>query len=98
MLAYSPIVVNAQDAGLPTEIDDLMLKVQLICLGVCVGMAIIMAMIAGFFRMIGLREEAKKRYTDAITGMIMVLTAPAVLLLIATLVRGFIKILPGSIS
>lgn len=98
MLLYLTIVTNAQDAALPTEIDELMLKIQLVCLGICVGMAIIMAMIAGFFRMIGLREEAKKRYTDAITGMVMVLSAPAVLLLIATVVRGFLKILPGSIS
>lgn len=86
---------TATQAGLPSEIDDLMTKVQLVCLGLCVGVAIIMAMIAGFFRMIGLREEAKKRYSDAILGMIMVLSAPAVLLVIATVVRGFLKLFPS---
>lgn len=90
--------VNGETNVVPQELDDVMRLIQLICVGICVGVAIIMAMIAGFFRMIGLREEAKKRYMDAVTGMIMVLTAPAVLLVIATIVRGILKLLPNSLA
>lgn len=96
MAQQMQIPTTAEEA-VPKEVDDIMFYIQLICLGLCVGVAIIMAMIAGFFRMIGLREESKKRYTDAIAGMLMVLTAPAVLLVIATIVRGLLAILPGNI-
>jgi putative copper export protein len=59
---------------------------------------IIMAMIAGFFRMIGLREEARKRYMDACMGMVQVLSAPAVLGIIALIVRSVLKLFPGYVG
>ena len=91
-----PVSAETRDqTKLPPEVDEVLLKVQLICLGICVSVAIIMAMVAGFFRMIGLREEAKKRYKDAVAGMMMVLTAPAVLGVIATIVRGFLTLFPN---
>lgn len=92
----SMMVTNAKEAGLPSDVDTLLSRIQWICLGVCGGVAIIMGMVAGFFRMVGLREEARKRYADAIIGMLMVLTAPPVLLLIATIARGVIQLLPGA--
>lgn len=93
-----PAYANAETNVLPPEVDDVLFKVQLVCLGICVGVAIIMAMVAGFFRMIGLREEAKKRYADAVAGMTMVLTAPVVLGVIATIVRGLLKLFPNYAS
>lgn len=92
----SAATLNPEEQTVMDDIDGVLFKVQLICAGICVSVAVLMAMIAGFFRMIGLREEAKKRYMDAIAGMTMVLTAPAVLGVVATIVRGFIKLFPHS--
>jgi hypothetical protein len=102
-IAATPSIVLAGSQAtakdvIPPEVDMLLLKIQLICLGVCVSAGVIMAMIAGFFRIIGLREEAKKRYNDAVMGMIQVLTAPAVLGIIATVVRGLLRFFPGYVG
>lgn len=78
----------------PKEVDELLLRIQLVCGGICVSIAIVMGMIAGLMRIIGLREEARKRFEDAVVGMIMVLTAPAVLGILATIVRGFLHLFP----
>lgn len=85
-------------AVIPKEVDVVLLKIQLVCLGLCVSVGVIMAMIAGFFRIIGLREEARKRYADAVMGMIQVLTAPVVLGIIATIVRGLLHLFPGYVG
>lgn len=95
MIAMPASAETTDPTKLPPEVDEVLLKIQIICLGICVSVAIIMAMVAGFFRMIGLREEAKKRYKDAVAGMTMVLTAPAVLGVIATIVRGFLALFPN---
>lgn len=76
------------------QVDEVMFKIQLICAGICVSVGIVMMMVAGFFRIVGLREEAKKRYMDAIAGVIMVLTAPVVLGVLATVVRGLLRLFP----
>lgn len=95
-LAITPTYAFAapeQDV-IPKEVDDLLIRVQLVCGGICVSVAIVMGMVAGLLRIIGLREEAKKRFEDACVGMIMVLTAPAVLGILATIVRGFLHLFP----
>jgi hypothetical protein len=93
--AYAQTTLSRAEKGVIDDIDIILFKIQLICAGICVSVAILMAMIAGFFRMLGLREEAKKRYMDAVAGMTMVLTAPAVLGVIATIVRGLIRLFPN---
>ena len=92
------LAAPANEAVIPKEVDVVLLKIQLVCLGLCVSVGVIMAMIAGFFRIIGLREEARKRYADAVMGMIQVLTAPVVLGIIATIVRGLLHLFPGYVS
>lgn len=92
---YAETLTRQEEDAMKT-IDDVLFKVQLICAGICVGLATLMGMIAGFFRIVGLREEAKKRFSDAITGMIMVLSAPVVIGIIATIVRGLLSLFPQS--
>lgn len=75
--------------GVPKEVGDILRDLQIIAGGTIVGLASLMAMAAGLMRTLGLREEGKKRYKDAIAGMGMVLTAPAIIGLIATLLRAF---------
>jgi hypothetical protein len=86
--------LSGQEQQTLDMIDGVLFKIQLICGGICVSLATIMAMVAGIFRLLGLREEAKKRYMDAIAGMTMVLTAPVVLGVLATIVRGILKLFP----
>lgn len=75
--------------GLPPEVVDILTKVQIYSGGIVVGLSSCMAMAAGLMRTLGLREEGKKRYKDAIVGMGMVITAPAVIGLIATVLKAF---------
>lgn len=98
MFPVGTVMAQTAENVIPKEVDEILLKIQLICLGVCVSVAVIMAMIAGFFRMIGLREEARKRYVDACMGMIQVLSAPAVLGIIALVVRGVLHLFPGYVG
>ncbi len=86
--------LSQAETDVMNQIDAILLKIQLICGGISVGLAAVMAMIAGIFRIVGLREEAKRRYQDAAAGMTMVLTAPVVLGLLATVVRGLLKMFP----
>lgn len=92
---YAVTQLSTEEQKVLDDIDSVLFKIQLICGGICVGLAIIMAMVAGFFRLLGLREEAKKRYADAIAGMTMVLTAPVVLGVLATIVRGILRLFPS---
>lgn len=87
---------TSPENAVPKDVDNILRYIQLILLGLCVTIAAIMAMIAGFIRIVGLREESNKRFMDAIVGMIMVLAAPTILLIIATIVRGILSIMPGS--
>lgn len=96
-LPKETIEAMKKEAVIPPEVDMVLLKIQLLCLGLCVSVAVIMAMIAGLLRIIGLREEARRRYADACMGMIQVLTAPAVLGILAMIVRGLLKLFPGSL-
>lgn len=77
------------DANLPPEVLDLLTKVQLYSGGIVVGLAGCMAGVAGLMRTVGLREEAKKRYKDSIMGMAMVMTAPTIIGLVATILKAF---------
>lgn len=99
LVAWSDVAMaaelSAEEQQVLNDIDSVLFKIQLICGGICVGVAILMAMVAGFFRILGLREEAKKRYMDAVAGMTMVLTAPVVLGVLATIVRGIIRLFPN---
>lgn len=75
--------------GLPPEVTNLLTQVQVYSgLGV-VGLAGCMLGVAGLMRTVGLREEGKKRYKDALIGMTMVMTGPTVIGLIATLLKAF---------
>jgi hypothetical protein len=76
-------------AGLPPEVADILTKVQIYSGAVVVSLAGCMAMAAGLMRTLGLREEGKKRYKDAVAGMTMVITAPAVIGIIATVLKAF---------
>ncbi len=93
--AMAATKLTEEEQSVIGDVDGFLFKLQLICLGICVSVAVLMAMVAGFFRIIGLREEAKKRYMDAISGMTMILTAPVVLGLIAPLIRGLLKLFPS---
>lgn len=75
--------------GLPPEVSEILTKTQIYSGAVVVSLSGCMAMVAGLMRTLGLREEGKKRYKDAITGMAMVITAPAVIGLIATVLKAF---------
>lgn len=74
---------------LPPEVFDILTKAQLYCGGIVVGVSSLMGMVGGLMRTLGMREEGKKRYKDAIIGMSMVLTAPAVITVIATILKAF---------
>lgn len=98
LLPIGVAMAQSKDSVIPKEVDDILMRIELICLGTCVSVAIIFAMIAGFFRIIGLREEARKRYGDAVMGMLQVLSAPAVLGVLALVVRGVLKMFPGYVG
>lgn len=82
-------LIMLSPTGLPPEVTDILTKLQVYSGATIVGLSSLMAMVAGMMRTLGLREEGKKRYKDAIAGMGMVLTAPAVIGLIATLLKAF---------
>jgi len=98
LLPVGIAMAQGKDSVIPKEVDDILMRIELICLGTCVSVAIIFAMIAGFFRIIGLRDEARKRYGDAVMGMLQVLSAPAVLGVLALVVRGVLKMFPGYVG
>lgn len=75
--------------GLPPEVTDILTKVQIYSGAVVVSLSGCMAMAAGLMTTLGLREEGKKRYKDAIKGMTMVITAPAVIGMVATILKAF---------
>lgn len=77
---------------MPPEVLDILTRVQIYSGVVVVGLAGCMTMVAGLMRVVGLREEAKRRYKDALTGMAMVITAPAVVTLIATVLKAFFPV------
>jgi ABC-type spermidine/putrescine transport system permease subunit II len=72
------------------QLNDLLTDVQIWMGGTIGGVASCMAMVAGFMRTIGLREEGKRRYKDAIMGLCMVMTAPTLILLIATVLKAIL--------
>lgn len=76
-------------AGLPVEVTELLSQVQLYSGGVVVGLSGCMVMVAGLMRTVGLREEGKARYKDALMGLAMVITGPTVIMLIATILKAF---------
>lgn len=75
--------------GVPPEVAELLSKVQLYSGSIVVGLAGSMVMVAGLMRTVGLREEGKKRYKDALMGMAMVMTGPTIIGLIATVLKAF---------
>ena len=74
---------------LPPEVGKILTDAQIYAGAAVVGLSSCMAMTAGLMRTLGLREEGKKRYKDALVGMSMVITAPAVVGVIATLLKVF---------
>lgn len=74
---------------LPPEAATILTKIQVITGGTIVSISCVMGMLAGLMRTLGLREEGKRRYKDAIIGMAMVLTAPFVFFSIATIIKLF---------
>lgn len=76
-------------AGLPPEVTDILTKTQIYSGAIVVSLSGTMAMVAGLMRTLGLREEGKKRYKDALAGMTMVITAPAVIGIVATILKAF---------
>ncbi len=85
----------AATKGLPPEIDAAMLKIQLICLGISAGLAVICLMLAGMFKMLGLSTKAETWTWDIIKGLVQVLVAPVVVGIIVTTGRVILKPFSG---
>lgn len=77
--------------GLPAEIDAALLKIQLICLGISAGLAVICLMLAGMFKMFGLSSKAQTWTWDIIKGLIQVLVAPVAVGIIVSTGRILLK-------
>jgi len=83
--------------GLPTEIDAALLKIQLICLGLSAGLAVICLMLAGIFKIFGLTSKAHTWTWDIVKGLIQVLVAPVVVGIIVSTGRILLKPFSGYI-
>lgn len=81
--------------GLPAEIDAALLKIQLICLGISAGLAVICLMLAGMFKMFGLSSKAQTWTWEIIKGLIQVLIAPVVVGIIVSTGRVLLKPFSG---
>ncbi|WP_338473382.1 TrbC/VirB2 family protein (plasmid) [Niallia sp. XMNu-256] len=84
-----------QPATIPTEVESLLQTIQIICLGLVAGVATICLMLAGAMRVVGLGEKAKAWSTEIIKGTLQVISAPVVVWLLITIVKGILSPLPG---
>lgn len=72
------------------EISSMVTKAQLFAGGIVVGVGGLMGTIAGILRQLGLREEAMRRWKDVFWGTAMALSGPALVFLLATIIRFLI--------
>jgi hypothetical protein len=83
--------------SVPAEIDAALIKIQLICLGLASAVAILCLMLAGMFKMLGLKSKADSWTWDIIKGLVQVLVAPVAVGIIVTVARVILKPLPNYI-
>jgi hypothetical protein len=84
-----------QPTTIPTEVESLLQTIQIICLGLVAGVATICLMLAGAMRVVGLGEKAKAWSTEILKGTLQVISAPVVVWLLITIVKGILSPLPG---
>jgi len=80
---------------LPPEVNQGIVTIQLICLALAGGLAIICWMLSGFLKMLGLQEKMKQWDQNIIKGLVQVLSAPIVILTITTILKLILHMIPG---
>lgn len=69
------------------EVSSMVTKAQLFAGGIVIGVGGFMGTISGILRQLGLREEAMRRWKDVFWGTAMALSGPALVFLLATIIR-----------
>mgnify|MGYP001329639591 CR=1 FL=1 len=93
--ATPALAQTSSPISIPNEVDSLIQTIQLICLGLIAGVATICLMLAGAMRIVGLGEKAKGWSTEILKGTLQVVSAPVVIWLIITVMKGLLSPLPG---
>ena len=91
----TPVFAQSPQTTIPTEVESLIQTIQLICLGLVAGLATICLMLAGALKIVGLGEKAKSWSTEIVKGTLQVVSAPVVIWLLITIVKGILSPLPG---
>ncbi len=95
LAAATPVLAQTTQTSIPTEVESLLQTIQIICLGLVAGVATICLMLAGGMRMLGLGEKAKLWSKEILKGTLQVISAPVVVWIIITVIKGLLSPLPG---
>jgi hypothetical protein len=95
LVTTTPVFAQTPQTTIPSEVDSLFQTVQIICLGLVTAVATLSLMAAGALRIVGLGEKAKAWSMEILKGMIQVISAPVVVWLIVTILKGILSPLPG---
>lgn len=95
LVTATPVFAQTSQATIPPEVNSLLQTIQIICLGLVAGVATICLMLAGGMRMIGLGEKAKSWSKEILKGTLQVISAPVVVWIIITVIKGLLSPLPG---
>ncbi|MFE8701007.1 hypothetical protein ACFYKX_10295 [Cytobacillus sp. FJAT-54145] len=80
---------------LPPDVEKTLALIQAICLGLVAGVSTICMMLAGGMKIIGLKEKGNSWSKDILKGLIQVISAPVLIWLVVTILRGILSPLPG---
>lgn len=95
LVTATPVFAQTTQASIPPEVESLLQTIQIICLGLVAGVATICLMLAGGMRMLGLGEKAKLWSKEILKGTLQVISAPVVVWIIITVIKGLLSPLPG---
>jgi uncharacterized membrane-anchored protein len=91
----TPVFAQTPQTTIPVEVESLLQTIQIICLGLVGGVATICLMLAGALKVVGLGERAKSWSTEILKGTLQVVSAPVVVWLLITIIKGILSPLPG---
>lgn len=92
------VPVGAQGTALPTEWNDIMVQVQVACIGISGSLAIMCLMAAGICRMLKLENVYKDWTKEIYKGLFQIITAPVAVAVFVMIVQLVLRLFPGNPS
>ncbi|MEH7451461.1 hypothetical protein [Gottfriedia acidiceleris] len=80
---------------LPSEVTSGLQTLQFTCLAIAGSLATLCLMVSGMLKMLGLQEKVQNWNVNIVKGLIQVMTAPAVIFVMISLLKIILILVPG---